>query len=238
MRRYISKNTNSMKYKKMLLVTLLCVVFLVSASYRAVAPIYQNSQMILAIRHNNVEKLCELLQQGANADATIAPPGEQSIWYELYKRVFRKNTSTKTPYHAIQMAIGLDRNFEPIPRYHLSTSIVSTLLNGGANPNVTDQYGTPIVVDIVVDDRISDEERVQCIKTFLDKGADINAETRNERSLLFCVIENNDLSSCRLLAEKGAKCQAEHEDVSAISLAKHFECSKTLIRLLKQYGYK
>ena len=227
-----------MKYKMMLLAILLCIVLLVSAFYGALTPIYENSQMILAIRHNDVEKLRESIQQGADADASIAPPDEQGIWYELYKRVFRRNTSTKTKYHAIQIAIGLDRNFEAIPGYHLSTSIVSTLLNGGANPNVTDQYGTPIIVDIVVDDRITDEERVQCIKAFLDKGADINAESRNERSLFYCVIENNELSLCHLLADKGAKCQAGHEDVSAVSVAKHYECSTTLIKLLKQYGYK
>ncbi|MCW3097625.1 MAG: hypothetical protein JWL77_3243 [Chthonomonadaceae bacterium] len=236
--RDVSEKTSFLKCKTMSVVILLCVVLLVSALYNALTPIYKNSQMVLAIRHNNVEKLRELIQQGADADATIATSDEQSFWHELYECVIRRNESTKPKYYAIQMAIGLDRNLEPIPEHHLSTSIVSALLNGGANPNVADRYSVPIVVYIVVDDSISEDERVQCVHNLLDKGADINAESRNERSLLYCAIANSDLRLCHLLADKGAKCQARHEDISAISIAKHYECSTTLIRLLQQYGYK
>ena len=79
---------------------------------------------------------------------------------------------------------------------------------------------------------------LHCVQLMLDKGADINAETRNGHSLLLCAIKSHDTALAELLLSREAKCQ--DGEVNPIQAAIHYDNPPDtgIIPLLRKYGYK
>src|SRR5205823_2975084 len=117
------------------------------------------------------------------------------------------------------------RNPDSLAKCKRRVEIARALIAHGADVNVKDEYDVPLVVSADTD----------FMELLLDAGADVNAETRNGRSLLFCAIKASDMDMARRLLKRGAKCQEYGDDVPAIQVAEHYDDnSSEMVALLRR----
>ena len=88
-------------------------------------------------------------------------------------------------------------------------------LGRGANPNVVDDQGTPMIV------LCAQHHYVEIAKSLLDKGADVNAKDKNGDSAVMAAVHNNDMDFAKsLIIENRADVNSvDNEGMTVLMLA-------------------
>jgi len=91
--------------------------------------------------------------------------------------------------------------------YHNKTAIIRFLLNEGVNPNVKDQSGWPILLNLA---RFGNKEMIEL---YLTSGGDVHAVDVNKSNALhYCSAYNGNLETMKYLISLGVDYKAKNEN--------------------------
>lgn len=176
----------------------------------------KNEKLINAICENDLLKLRELLENGADPNARkgeflrIAVHNQRYGAYQLLIQ------------YGADIHIQDDEAFVEAVRYTpVSTRIVEDLIARGANFNA--QNGEPLIRNVKIN-------HYGMVKLLLENGADVHA--RNDTALIIAVREEN-LDMVKMLLEHGADPNAR--DGVAFLLASDYKTDE-MTNLLRQYS--
>ena len=79
-----------------------------------------------------------------------------------------------------------------------NTSRLKYTLDRGANPNLKDAYGVPVLTRAVA------AKRAEHVKMLLNRGADVHALDNDGETAVFAAVAANDTAILKLLTSKGA----------------------------------
>jgi hypothetical protein len=179
--------------------------------------------LILAVRSYNSQAVLLLLAKGANPNACDLPAENHLSWRYIFSKLFGLDHRVKRHCTSMMEFVLLNADTEVEDGNRETSKIVQALISYGARWDMRDEYDVPIWLSAPDN---------SCLRIFLDRGADVNAESRNGMSLLLGAIKVNDTDEAKLLLSKGAKCRMYGEDISAIVAAKHYDNHPEMLAIL------
>lgn len=116
----------------------------------------------------------------------------------------------------------------PMPREPRHSAVILTLLNRGADPNITERQGqSPIMLAAQAGNKT-------VVRTLLDKSADVNAKDADGETALMLASRHGHAAIARLLIESGADVNtANHAGMTPLRIAKENGRTKVAILLLE-----
>jgi len=162
-----------------------------------------NRALILAIERGEVKAAVDLLDLGADPDASDAPQSEALPWRLLWDRMRGVAIRTETGTPALLLAVNSPCEKANIDRQsdQASVRIVSALLDHGADVRLKDSDGFDVVYDSVLsacDDQI--------LRLLIGRHADVNLHSpAGGRTPLMNAAGWGSPEEIRLLLDSGAK---------------------------------
>ena len=87
-----------------------------------------------------------------------------------------------------------------------NTSRLKYTLDRGANPNLKDAYGVPVLTRAVA------AKRAEHVKMLLNRGADVHAVDNDGETAVFAAVAANDTAILKLLTSKGASINLKNKN--------------------------
>ncbi|KAK2805838.1 hypothetical protein FQN51_008612 [Onygenales sp. PD_10] len=181
-------------------------------------PNFKNSDgdtpLILAAErgHQHVVKL--LLEQGVEPESI-----------GCYRQTALAKAAAASSTEVVKMLLdnGCDPNFRDkygetplshaISTYSGNETLIKLLLDAGADLNVNNIEGTPILLQAVRADEVFGEDKTQLIKILLENGADQESKDRDGRTaLLMPAAYLHDLQTLEVLLQSGADVNSKDKD--------------------------
>jgi ankyrin repeat protein len=203
-----------------------------------------NSDLYDAVVHNDVQKVKDLLSQGADPNSSWQNPGGE-VWTALH--IAARNDSAEIA--ALLLDKGADPNIRSRNRKQTplmdaanngSKEVALLLLNRGADPNAKDVDGSTVLLYAIDPDTILSEDRTATVEEYtaivqalLAKGADPNAAKNGWTPLMYAAARNKP-EIVKLLVKNGADVNVSAAGNSALSLA----ASDEIVAILKAAGAK
>ena len=187
------------------------------------------------IERNDSEMVVWSLEQGVNPNFPMTTT-KISTWRLILDSLLGKAHPIQASGDTtLQAVFTISSQADKPPDLTEQAKIVRSLVAHGANVNVKDSYGVPLIVDATLcNDNRPMEANLDVVRCLLDHGADINAQTRNGYSLLLLAIDAKNIALAEILLRRHAQCKLYNEQVCALQEAKATR-NLELIRLAAKY---
>ena len=191
------------RYKRIGLPFLLVLAVLAGSlgwlTYRQIRQDKLNRMLIAAIKQNDLRGVSTTLEQGASPNAAEMPADTRPFWKQWLDQCLGRTLIRKGEC-ALSLAAAPD--LEDLAIYHgNSHAVVRLLLEKGANPNVMDTEGNPVLHQVAE----YWKEDSQLIRLLLGRGADPNARDRDGWTALMIAVHARHPEMAKLLIARVGK---------------------------------
>ncbi len=176
--------------------------------------------LVQGIKRNDCQAVYWALEHGANPNIPILAT-KISTWRWIIARLVGK-TEPEQPKGStpLQLVFAVKDQGSRPTYLQEQAEVVRSLASHGANVNVKDENGVPVIVSATLRQIEAHSINSDAVLCLVESRADINAETRNGYSLLLLAIEHENINLSAMLLYRHAKCKMYAEEVSPLQAAR------------------